>query len=207
MSHGPDLGRTRTIAVDGTHDLTWPVDVRPAPPAPVFAVVLTGALAAFLLSPLLERAAQEGRGLAVYTRRWEMNDSVFVIVQGLMSLVPPTHAARAAAGLRPHSTQRRLHRCMPEETATGSRKPRARASPRNRTIERVQEIGRQPGKKEAGYHQQARAENALFRSKTIVGDRLRARSEPGRKVEARIACDVLNRMTELGRPESVAIRA
>ena len=49
--------------------------------------------------------------------------------------------------------------------------------------------------------------NAFFRYKTIVGDRLRARSEAGRKVEARIACDVLNRMTQLGRPESVAIGA
>jgi hypothetical protein len=95
----------------------------------------------------------------------------------------------------------------PSTAATASRKPRARASPRNRTIEWVQGIGRRAGKKEAGYHQQARAENAFFRYKTIIGDRLRARSESGRRVEARIACDVLNRMTELGRPESVMIGA
>ncbi|MCP5064934.1 MAG: transposase, partial [bacterium] len=95
----------------------------------------------------------------------------------------------------------------PSTTATSSRKPRARASPRNRTIQRVQEIGRRAWKKEAGYHQQARAENAFFRYKTIVGDRLRARSEAGRKVEARIACDVLNRMTGLGGPRSIAIGA
>jgi IS5 family transposase len=94
----------------------------------------------------------------------------------------------------------------PSTAATASRKPRARASPRNRTIERVREIGRKAWKKEAGYHQQARVENAFFRFKTIVGDRLRARSEDGRQVEAHIACDVLNRMTALGRPESVAIR-
>ncbi len=93
----------------------------------------------------------------------------------------------------------------PSTTATASRKPRARAGPRNRTIERVQEIGRRAWKKEAGYHQQARVENAFFRYKTIVGNRLRARSEAGRKVEARIACGVLNRITELGRPASVAI--
>ncbi|MCP5067636.1 MAG: IS5 family transposase [bacterium] len=95
----------------------------------------------------------------------------------------------------------------PSTTATASRKPRARASPRNQTIERVKEIGRRAWKKEAGYHQQARAENAFFRYKTIIGDRLRARGEAGRKVEARIACEILNRMTELGRPESVAIGA
>lgn len=43
----------------------------------------------------------------------------------------------------------------PSTAATASRKPRARAGPRNRTIERVQEIGRRAWKKEAGYHQQA----------------------------------------------------
>jgi hypothetical protein len=93
----------------------------------------------------------------------------------------------------------------PSAAATASSKPRARASPRDQTIERVQEIGRRAWKKEAGYHQQARAENALFRYKTIVDDRLRARSESGRRVEARIACDILYRMTELGGPQSVAI--
>lgn len=106
------------------------------------------------------------------------------------------------------ATERGAHVVVPPSTAaTASHKPRARAGPRNRTIERVQEIGRRMWKKEAGYHQQARAENAFFRYKTIVGDRLRARGEAGRRVEACIACDVLNRMTELGRPESVAIRA
>jgi hypothetical protein len=95
----------------------------------------------------------------------------------------------------------------PSTAATGSRKPRARASPRNRTIQRVQQIGRRAWKKEAGCHQQARVENAFFRYKTIIGNRLRARSEAGRKVEVRIACDILNRMTGLGRPESVAIGA
>ena len=95
----------------------------------------------------------------------------------------------------------------PSTSATASRRQQARASPRDRTIERVQEIGRRAWTKEAGYHQQARAENTFFRYKTIVGDHLRARSEAGRKVEARVACDVLNWMTELGRPESVAIGA
>ena len=48
-------------------------------------------------------------------------------------------------------------------------------------------------------------ENAFFRYKTIIGDGLRARSAGGRDVEASLACRVLNRMTELGRPESCAI--
>jgi len=95
----------------------------------------------------------------------------------------------------------------PSTTATSSRRLRARASPRDRTAERAKDVGRRAWKKEAGYHQQARVENAFFRYKTIIGDQLRARGEAGRRVEAHIACDVLNRMTELGKPRSVAIGA
>ena len=39
-----------------------------------------------------------------------------------------------------------------------------------------------PLEKASGYHRQARAENAFFRYKSIIGDGLRARSQPGRGV-------------------------
>ena len=48
-------------------------------------------------------------------------------------------------------------------------------------------------------------ENAFFRYKSIVGDCLRARSSSGQRREAVLACNVLNRMTELGRPVSYRI--
>ncbi len=70
---------------------------------------------------------------------------------------------------------------------------------------RVKKIGRRRWKKETGYHRQARAENAFFRYKSIIGDRLRARHSKAQAVEAMIACNILNRMTELGRPASLAI--
>jgi IS5 family transposase len=95
----------------------------------------------------------------------------------------------------------------PSITATSLRKPRARSSPRNQTIARVREVGRRQWKKEVGTHQQAGAENAFFRYKTILGDRLHARCEQGRAAEARLGCGILNRMTALGRPASVAIGA
>jgi hypothetical protein len=56
-----------------------------------------------------------------------------------------------------------------------------------------------------GVDQQARVENTFFRYKTIVGDRLRARHPKSQEVEALIACNVLNRMTDLGMPESFAV--
>ena len=82
---------------------------------------------------------------------------------------------------------------------------RPRSSLRDRTIRKVKQIGRRRWKKESGYHRQARVENAFFRYKSIIGDRLRARRSKAQDAEALIACNILNRMTELGRPASFAI--
>ena len=92
----------------------------------------------------------------------------------------------------------------PTKTGVVSR-GRPRSSTRNRTIKRVKKIGRRQWKKESGYHQQGRVENTFFRFKAIIGDRLRARTEGAQAVEATLACSVLNRMTELGRPTSDSI--
>ena len=93
----------------------------------------------------------------------------------------------------------------PTTTAKVSRRgPRSRA--RDRTISAVKKVGRRRWKKMAGYHQQARVENAFFRYKSIIGDSLRARSPAGQGREAVLACNILNRLTELGRPASYRIR-
>ena len=73
---------------------------------------------------------------------------------------------------------------------------------RDRTIRRVKQLGRRQWKKVSGYHRQARAENAFFRYKSTIGDRLCARHSEAQKTEALTACNVLNRMTALGRPAS-----
>ncbi|MHC4515357.1 MAG: IS5 family transposase [Planctomycetota bacterium] len=78
---------------------------------------------------------------------------------------------------------------------------------RNRAVRRIRRIGRRQWKSEAGYHRQARGENAFFRFKTMLGDRMRARGTDAQAVEARLACNILNQMTELGRPESYAIES
>ncbi len=92
----------------------------------------------------------------------------------------------------------------PNKTAHVSRR-RPRSSARDRTIKAVKAIGRRRWKKESGYHRQARVENAFFRYKSIIGQALRARVPGGQVAEALLACNVLNRMTELGRPESYSI--
>jgi len=53
---------------------------------------------------------------------------------------------------------------------------------------------------------QSRVENTFFfRYKIIIGGKLRARHPKSQKVEAILACNVLNRMIALGRPESLVI--
>jgi hypothetical protein len=64
----------------------------------------------------------------------------------------------------------------------------------------------QQWRKESGAHQQARAENGMYRFKQILGPRLRSRSEQGQRREAMIGVNILNRMTDLGMPESEAMR-
>ena len=91
----------------------------------------------------------------------------------------------------------------PVRTAqTGGRGCRAR----DRIVRRIRRVGRRQWKKESGYHQQARAENTFMRYKLMLGDRLRARDADAQVVEARLACNILNRMTELGMPASCAVR-
>jgi hypothetical protein len=69
----------------------------------------------------------------------------------------------------------------------------------------VQEIGRRQWEKEPGYHRQGTVENGFFRYKSIIGDRLGARYSRAMEVEALVACNILNRMLELGRPVSIQI--
>ena len=49
-------------------------------------------------------------------------------------------------------------------------------------------------------------ENAFFRYKSIIGDGLRARSPDGQGSEVVLGCEILNRMTALGRLVSVSHR-
>ena len=92
----------------------------------------------------------------------------------------------------------------PTRTATVSRR-RPRSPARDRTIRQVHRVGRRQWKKDSGYHQQARVENAFFRYKSIIGESLRARRGAGQETEVLLACNILNQMTQLGRPASYAI--
>ena len=93
----------------------------------------------------------------------------------------------------------------PTKNARVSRSGAAGARARNATVESVRKLGRRQWKKQTGYHQQARVENAFYRYKQLIGGRLRGRNIEAQATEVRLAINVLNRMIELGASRSEPI--
>jgi hypothetical protein len=75
---------------------------------------------------------------------------------------------------------------------------------RDEIIRAIRKLGRAEWKRQTGYHRRSLAETAMFRFKQIFGDNLRGILFESQAVEAFIKCNVLNKMTELGMPESYA---
>lgn len=73
---------------------------------------------------------------------------------------------------------------------------------RDQNLRRIRQVGRKTWKKEINYHRRSLAETMMFRLKSIFGNQVSARSFEGQAAQILIRCAVLNRMTELGRPES-----
>ena len=93
----------------------------------------------------------------------------------------------------------------PRATAVPSPTADTEPTQRDQHIRMIQNKGRMGWQKAVGYGRRSLGETAMFRYKTIIGRRLRARTLPSQKTEARAACAVLNRMTRLGRPMSQRI--
>jgi hypothetical protein len=91
----------------------------------------------------------------------------------------------------------------PRSTAVPS--PSAKIDPtrRDRHLQVIAERGRMSWQRTSGYNARAGAEGAMSRYKRIIGDTLRSHSRPAQETETRVAATVLNRMLDLGRPESV----
>lgn len=77
--------------------------------------------------------------------------------------------------------------------------------PRNRILDRIEAVGRQQWKQESGYHRRSLAETTMFRFKTIFGGSLRRRRFDNQAVELFLKCAALNRMIQLGKPDSYKV--
>ena len=85
--------------------------------------------------------------------------------------------------------------------------PRLKNPPptRGAAVARIAEIGRKAWKQETGYHRRSLAETGVYRSKTLIGPDLKARTLDNQKAEAAIAVGCVNRFTALGMPRSLRI--
>ena len=97
----------------------------------------------------------------------------------------------AAVIIPPRST------AVPSETIT---------TRRDQHLQTIAEHGRISWQRSSGYCRRSLVEAALYRYKTVIGRRLHARTLPNQQTEAKIGCNVLNRMTGLGMPMSVRVK-
>lgn len=75
---------------------------------------------------------------------------------------------------------------------------------RNKNLRKMRKYGSKGWKKESGYHTRSLVETTFFRLKTIFSDKLRSRRDETQVTEVMIRCAALNRMSELGLPDSYA---
>lgn len=76
---------------------------------------------------------------------------------------------------------------------------------RNRNLRAVRRLGLKKWKRQSGYHRRSLVETAFFRLKAIFSDKLRSRRDETQATEVMIRCCALNRMTELGMPDSYRV--
>jgi Transposase DDE domain len=85
--------------------------------------------------------------------------------------------------------------------------PTAATSPtqRDQHLLEIERAGQFDWKRTSGYYLQSHAENAFSRFKRTFGGGLRAKRDESQEREASLACQLLNRMRELGRPQSYPV--
>ena len=93
----------------------------------------------------------------------------------------------------------------PRSNAVPSATAETAPTQRDRHLQLIADKGRMGWQRASGYNIRARAEATMGRFKGVIGDGLRSRTDQRRATEVEVAVHALNRMLELGRPESVRI--
>ncbi len=85
--------------------------------------------------------------------------------------------------------------------------PTASTAPtqRDQHLLAIERSGRFQWKRTSGYYDQSWAENAFARCKKTFGGRLRAKRDKAQEREASLACQLLNRMLDMGGPLSYPV--
>ena len=108
--------------------------------------------------------------------------------------------------LEAHSVGQRMRVIIPpQHNAVPSAKEKTAMQDRNRHIRSIKGHGRREWYKRSGYTKRSMVENTVYRYKTIIGREMRARTLAGQRVEHRIGCEILNKMTALGMPDTYCV--
>jgi hypothetical protein len=76
---------------------------------------------------------------------------------------------------------------------------------RDRHIQAIARTGRMAWQQTSGYNKRAQVESQMARFKQVIGPALRFHTDEAQATEIAIAVEVLNRMLDLGRPNSVRV--
>jgi hypothetical protein len=93
----------------------------------------------------------------------------------------------------------------PRKNAVSSRTAETSPTQRDEHLATIERDGVFAWKRSSGYYAQSHAENAFARYKRTFGGGLRAKRDESQERETMIACQLLNRMRELGRPQSYPV--
>jgi hypothetical protein len=77
--------------------------------------------------------------------------------------------------------------------------------PRDENLRSFRQVGRKRWQHESSYHRRSLSETAMFRLKTIFGGKLRRRGFDAQAIELFLQCAALNRMIQLGKPDSYKV--
>ena len=137
------------------------------------------------LPELLERTSGDLSQVSADKAYYSARCYEAVLARGAIPTIPPRRKARQS-------------RCADP--------PPARAA-RDEVLQRIKAKGRYGWRTASGATRQSLAENAVSRFKALVGVTLDYRSFRNQKTEARVKCQILNRMVRLGMPASERVPA
>lgn len=105
--------------------------------------------------------------------------------------------------------QRKIRKILipPQENAKIKRHGNLNSEPhpRDENLRQIRKTTRKQWKEKSGYHVRSLAETMIFRLKTILGDKLNARKFENQITEFLISASIMNKMTNLGMPDSYAV--
>ena len=105
-------------------------------------------------------------------------------------------------------TERQAKAVIPPRTNAKIKQPnecKPLPHPRDESIRRVRQVGSKQWKHESAYHRRSLSETAMFRLKSFFGGKLRRRFFQNQAVELFLQCAALNRMIQLGKPDSYKV--